>query len=82
MVGSHSRVYSTNGAREMNKVKVSLKFTEVDAHPESTKYTATCSGNRSDCCTRVCTRVDIGSDDGSLDSWDSYLEANAGILQY
>ncbi|TYO74676.1 hypothetical protein DQ397_003177 [Pseudomonas sp. CK-NBRI-02] len=67
----------------MVKKKVSLKFSEVNEHPEAgTKYTTTCSGSRSDCCTRVCTRPAIGSDDGSLDSWDEYLEANAGVLQY
>lgn len=64
------------------KAKVSLKFSEVNEHTQNAKYTATCSGSRSDCCTRVCTRVEIGSDDGSLDSWDDYLEANAGVLQY
>lgn len=68
----------------MGKAKVSLKFSEVDEQNAegATKYTTTCSGGRSDCCTRVCTRPNIGSDDGSLESWDTYLEANAGILQY
>jgi len=59
--------------------KISLQFSEVNDYPqEITKYTATCSGSRSDCCTRVCTRADSGS----LDVWDKYLEANAGVLQY
>lgn len=63
--------------------KVSLKFSEVNERSEvGAKYTTTCSGSRSDCCTRVCTRANVGSDDGSLDSWDEYLEVNAGVLQY
>ncbi len=66
----------------MSVQKVSLKFKKVDDNIESVSYTATCSGSRSDCCTRVCTRVDVGSDDGSLTSWDDYLEVNAGVLQY
>lgn len=66
----------------MDKPKVSLKFTEINESTEATTYTTTCSGGRSDCCTRVCTRPNMGSDDGSLAAWDRYLEANAGVLQY
>lgn len=66
----------------MDKARVSLKFSEIDEATEATQYTNTCSGGRSDCCTRVCTRPNAGSDDGSLESWDSYLEVNAGVLQY
>lgn len=62
--------------------KQSLKFKVVEDSFDATQYTNTCSGSRSDCCTRVCTRLDIESDDGSLQSWDDYLEAHAGVLQY
>lgn len=63
-------------------VKQSLKFKIVEDSFDATKYTNTCSGSRSDCCTRVCTRLDAESDDGSLQSWDDYLDVNAGVLQY
>jgi hypothetical protein len=43
-------------------------------------YTKTCSGGVSDCCTRVCTRLD--SENSSVEAWDLYLEVNAGVLQY
>ncbi|UTG75235.1 hypothetical protein KCG53_08280 [Neisseria subflava] len=44
------------------------------------KYSDGCSGQRSDCCTRVCTR--INNEASSTDAWDMYLEVNAGVLQY
>lgn len=43
-------------------------------------YSDGCSGSRSDCCTRVCTR--INNEASSTDAWDMYLEVNAGVLQY
>ncbi len=47
-------------------------------------YGGGCSGERSDCCTRVCTRA--GNDEqnsaSNLDAWEKYLEVNAGVLQY
>lgn len=63
-------------------VKVSLKFKKINDNENQAKYSDGCSGNRSDCCTRVCTRENINSDDDSLKSWDDYLEVNAGVLQY
>jgi hypothetical protein len=62
--------------------KVSLKFEKLEENIQETKYSDGCSGSRSACCTRVCTRVNAGSDDASLDAWDAYLEVNAGVLQY
>jgi hypothetical protein len=62
--------------------KVSLKFEKLEENAQETKYSDGCSGSRSACCTRVCTRVNAGSDDGSLDAWDAYLDVNAGVLQY
>ena len=49
--------------------------TEVQAN-----YTDGCSGEVSDCCTRVCTRDKF--DESSLDSWNKYLEIESGVLQY
>lgn len=47
------------------------------------RYTEECSGGRSDCCTRVCTRNENSSDEeSSLQAWDQYLEVEAGVLQY
>lgn len=55
--------------------EVVTKYEDVNA-----AYTATCSGGRSDCCTRVCTN--IVDDISSLDAWEQYLDINAGVLQY
>lgn len=43
-------------------------------------YTDGCSGGRSDCCTRTCTRQRTQS--SSTEAWEQYLEINAGVLQY
>ncbi len=42
-------------------------------------YTGGCSGSRSDCCTRVCTR---NGEIASAEEWGEYLELNAGVIQY
>ncbi|WP_204369569.1 MULTISPECIES: hypothetical protein [Haemophilus] len=44
------------------------------------QYSNGCSGSRSDCCTRVCTR--INNEASSTDAWELYLEVNTGVLQY
>lgn len=63
--------------------KVSLQFEELnEATSNGAMYTDGCSGGKSDCCTRTCTRRDGTSDDGTLEDWDKYLEVNAGVLQY
>ena len=42
-----------------------------------------CSGGRSDCCTRVCTRNEnSSSEENNLQAWDHYLEVESGVLQY
>lgn len=47
------------------------------------EYSADCSGSRSDCCTRVCTRDNVNKNDqSSFQAWEKYLEVNAGVLQY
>lgn len=62
--------------------KVSLNFKELEEKNNSANYSDGCSGSRSDCCTRVCTKAGIKSNDDSLKSWDNYLEVNAGVIQY
>lgn len=62
--------------------KVSLSFEQIQEDMNQAGYTGGCSGGRSDCCTRTCTRKDNHSDEDSLQSWDDYLEVNAGVLQY
>jgi hypothetical protein len=61
---------------------ISLKFKKIEEKEHQAHYSDGCSGNRSDCCTRVCTRVNGKSADDSLKAWDDYLEVNAGVLQY
>lgn len=63
--------------------KASLKFEKInEVSAVGAHYSDGCSGSRSDCCTRVCTRNNSVSDDGSTEAWDKYLEVNAGVLQY
>ncbi|AWB01496.1 hypothetical protein F8Y89_24280 [Vibrio parahaemolyticus] len=62
--------------------KVNLKFKEITDVEANATYSDGCSGSRSDCCTRVCTRNDVKSTDDSVKAWDEYLEVNAGVLQY
>jgi len=67
----------------MTKGTGSLKFEVVTKSADAeAKYSDGCSGSRSDCCTRVCTRVDVEENQGSLAAWDRYLEVNAGVVQY
>ena len=58
-----------------------LSFEVVDQHSTTmAQYSNSCSGSRSDCCTRVCTR--INNEASSTDAWELYLEVNTGVLQY
>lgn len=59
-----------------------LSFEVIDESNSTAQYTRICSGARSDCCTRVCTRVDNEDQNSSIDAWEKYLEINAGVLQY
>ncbi|MFP4698709.1 MAG: hypothetical protein ACLFMO_08395 [Eubacteriales bacterium] len=43
-------------------------------------YTANCSGSRSDCCTRVCSRD--GNFTSSEEAWDKFLNIENGQIQY
>jgi len=68
--------------KDLQLKKVSLKFEEIHEELNSSQYSNGCSGGRSDCCTRVCTKANGASDSDSLEAWDKYLEVNAGVLQY
>ena len=63
---------------------VDLSFEVISNTNASAKYTGGCSGDRSDCCTRVCTRAanDEQASESGIDAWEKYLEVNAGVLQY
>ncbi len=47
---------------------------------ESVAYTATCSGSRSDCCTRVCS-ADANFTENA-EAWEKYLSVKGGQVQY
>lgn len=47
---------------------------------DSVNYTASCSGARSDCCTRVCS-ADANFAD-SAEAWEKYLAVKGGQVQY
>ena len=58
-----------------------LAFEVVDQQSTTmAQYSNGCSGSRSDCCTRVCTR--INNEASSTDAWELYIEVNTGVLQY
>jgi len=64
---------------------ITFEFIEIDNFNEKIEanFTDGCSGGRSDCCTRVCTKAEKSSKDiGSKEEWDKYLEIAAGVLQY
>ena len=62
--------------------KINLEFSEIKKIENfSTDYTETCSGDRSDCCTRVCTRHDARNE-SDLKAWETYLEIVSGTIQY
>lgn len=54
-------------------------FEEIDNEVILAEYTDGCSGDRSDCCTRVCTRDGERAPEAE---WGKFLEINAGIIQY
>jgi hypothetical protein len=43
-------------------------------------YTGTCSGSRSDCCTRVCSHD--GNFAASEEAWEQFLRVEGGQVQY
>lgn len=56
-----------------------LVFEEVSEQELFADYTAGCSGDRSDCCTKVCTRNAYVSTE---DAWGKFLEVEGGVIQY
>lgn len=60
--------------------KQNLFFEVIKNSHDSKSYSDGCSGSRSDCCTRVCTRQE--GNNNSTDAWENYLDINAGVLQY
>lgn len=64
--------------------KIILNFIEVNPETDTAaKYTDGCSGERSDCCTRVCTRGDYGNEQiNKLEAWEKFFEVEAGVIQY
>lgn len=59
-----------------DKVVLFEEITEDDSFME---YTANCSGGRSDCCTRVCTR---NGNMATEEEWGKFLEIESGVIQY
>lgn len=60
-------------------MKNKLLFEEVEEDELFADYTADCSGSRSDCCTRVCTRDDYQYTE---EEWGKFLNIEGGIIQY
>ncbi|GHV57637.1 hypothetical protein FACS189460_4520 [Deltaproteobacteria bacterium] len=58
-----------------------LVFEEILEGDSFADYTADCSGDRSDCCTRVCTR-DGDKCAVSEAVWAKFLEVSGGVVQY
>jgi len=58
-------------------------FAEITVEDGMTKgkaYTKQCSGSRSDCCTRTCSRDQNFV--GNTDEWEEFLNVEAGQVQY
>lgn len=63
----------------MEKIKkIDFSFKVVN-DTTNAMYSGGCSGDRSDCCTRVCTR-NARPADARL--WEKYLNDNKGVLMY
>lgn len=56
-----------------------IKFEEISENEMFTDYSAGCSGSRSDCCTRVCTKDRYVA---SEEEWGKFLEVEGGVIQY
>lgn len=60
-----------------------IQFEEISENEMFADYTADCSGSRSDCCTRVCTRdCHHGNYVASEEEWGKFLEVKGGVIQY
>ena len=58
---------------------MNFKFEVINDSFTNSRYTGGCSGGRSDCCTRVCTRF---AQVANAEQWGNFLEVNAGVIQY
>ena len=59
-----------------------LLFEEVTESEFFADYTADCSGSRSDCCTRVCTRDCKDNYETTEADWGKFLDVEGGVIQY
>lgn len=68
----------------MNELELKLEkfgFVEIDETDFSShNYSRECSGNRSDCCTRVCSKDENFV--GTVNDWENFLEVEGGQVQY
>ena len=58
-----------------------LVFEEVSEKEMFADYTAECSGDSSDCCTRVCTR-ECDEYAATEEAWGKFLAVEGGVIQY
>lgn len=56
-----------------------FSFTVLSDSELDCGYSNGCSGSRSDCCTRVCTKI---AQTANAEQWGNFLEINAGVMQY
>ena len=61
------------------KKESTLLFEEILDEEVFAEYSAGCSGERSDCCTRVCTR---NNEMATEEDWGKFLEVEGGVIQY
>lgn len=68
-------------AKDMEKIQ----FEEIDEKDlfAVKEYTKTCSGNVSDCCTKVCSGgCQNGIDLATEEEWGQFLNIEGGVVQY
>lgn len=63
----------------MNTKKEDLVFEEISDRDFFNEYSQGCSGSRSDCCTRVCTRNQLVAKE---EDWCKFLAVDGGVVQY
>ena len=66
-------------SKNKNRTLKDLVFEEVAEKDFFAAYTGGCSGGRSVCCTRVCTR---NGDVASEEEWGKFLAVEGGVIQY
>lgn len=68
-----------NESKQEIEEDLDFSFEVLSDNDYSMAYSAGCSGGRSDCCTRVCTRY---AKPANVEQWGRFLEVNAGVIQY